>query len=422
MAKIINRLRKSKDARTLISNFIYLSLLKGVTVLFPIITLPYLAKIIGPGKFGTIAFASSIMVIVETITDWGFNYTATRDVAVNRDDKKYVSDIYSQVLFSRITLTVICFTILYTCIQVIPFLKQYEAVLLITFLYIPGNIIYPQWLFQALEKMRYITILTLIARIIFTVLVFVLIKKESDYILEPLLTAGGYIVSGIIAQIIIARQFGIRIRFQKFRSIYSRLKESTDMFICLLLPNLYNNLTTIVLNSFCGQTATGIYNAGQKLQNIVDNFTAILSRVFFPFLARHREKHHIYVMISGGIALIASIGMFFGAQLFIDVFLTPEFNKAIIVMRIFSVTPILMFLMNTYGTNYLVIIGKERISRNITLVSSLIGFILTWIITPLYSFIGAAITVTVSRSINGVSTYIYANKEKRQLQVSITSN
>lgn len=413
MGKIINRLRNNKDAKTLVSNFIYLSLLKGITVLFPIITLPYLAKVIGPGKFGAIAFASSIMVIVETITDWGFNYTATRDVAINRNDKKYISEVYSQVLFSRISLTIICFIILYLCIQIIPFLKPYESILLITFLYIPGNIIYPQWLFQALEQMRYITILTLIARVLFTTLVFILIKEESDYILEPLLTAGGYIVSGIIAQFIIIKQFGIRIRFQKIKSIYLRLKESTDMFVCLLLPNLYNNLTTIVLNTFCGQTATGIYNAGQKLQFIVDNFTAILSRVFFPFLARHREKHHVYVIISGTIAILASVAMFFGAQLFVDIFLTPEFDQSIIVMRILSVTPILMFLMNTYGTNYLVIIGKEKISRNITIVSSLIGFILTWIITPLYSFIGAAITVTISRAINGISTYIYAKKEKR---------
>lgn len=412
--RIVTKIKKSKSAKTLASNFFYLSLLKGVSFLFPLITLPYLTRILGADLFGAIAFAVSVMTIVETITDWGFNFTATRDVAVNREDIDKVSDIYSQVLYARIFLTIICFCGLLIGIEYIPSLKEYKTLLLITFLYIPGNILFPQWLFQAYEKMRYITVLTLLAKCVFTALVFIVIKSKNDYIYEPLLTACGFFSSGILAQYIIFKNFRLKLRAPHIKLIFNRLRQSNDMFISLLLPNLYTNFSTIILKVYCGDYATGVYNGGQKLQNIIDQLTNILSRTFFPFLARNREKHHIYVIISGIIAIMASLLMFFGAQLFVNLFLTKEFEHAVIVMKIFSITPIFLFLMNTYGTNYLVIVGKEKVLRNIIIIVSIIGFILTWILTPKFSYIGAATTITIVWGIRGASTYFFARKEKRK--------
>lgn len=408
--KLISRIKGSKDAKTLIANFIYLSILKAISFLFPLITLPYLARVIGADSFGAIAFATSIMVIVETITDWGFNFTATRDVAQNRENLGIVSQIYSQVFYARILLTVICFIILIILIESIPSLKEYRLLLLLTFLYIPGNILFPQWLFQAFERMRYITILSLLSNCVFTALVFIVIRKQSDYVYQPLLIACGSIFSGIFAQYIIFHSFKIKLLKPDFRDIFRRLKKSTDMFISLFLPNLYTNFTTIILKSYCGDFATGVYNGGQRFQGIMDQLTGILSRTFFPFLARHKEKHHVYVIISGSIALAASVFMFFGAQWFVNTFLSAEFEDAVVVMKIFAITPVFLFLMNTYGTNYLVIIGKENILRNIILIVSVLGFALTWWLTPAYSYIGAAITVTIVWGIRGLLTYIYAKK------------
>lgn len=409
----IKEISKNEKARTLASNFLYLCILKGLSLLFPLITLPYLARVIGPSKFGAIAFASSIMVIVETITDWGFNYTATRDVAQNREDIKVVSSIYSQVICSRLILTVISFVALFICTHYIPSLKEYKELLWLTFLYIPGNILLPQWFFQAFEKMRFITIFSLIATSIFTALIFIVIRKESDYIYQPLLNACSYIAIGIVAQYVIFKQFGVRLIIPKWTEIFQRTKKSTDMFISLLLPNLYTNFSVILLTSTCGNLATGIYNGGQRFQNLIDQITQILSRTFFPFLARNNNKHHIYVKISACIAVLASLAMFFGSGLFVDIFLTKEFEDAKYVMRIFSITPIFLFLMNTYGTNYLVIVGEEHILRNIIAGVSVLGFFLTWYFTPLYSYYGVAITITVVWGIRGLLTWHYASRVKK---------
>ena len=417
MTRKLNYILKNENTKTLAENFVSLSLLKVIGFVIQLITLPYLARVIGAEGFGAIAFAGSIMVFVETITDWGFNYTATRDVAVARsnNDSATLSRIFSEVMGAKICLTALCFVLLCVAIFVIPGLHDYRILLLLTFLYIPGHIMFPEWIFQAFEQMKYITILNVISKLLFTALVFVVIRQKSDYIYQPLLTACGYIFSGILALRVIYTRFHIRFVRPSFRDMFSRMRESTDMFISLIMPNFYSNFSTIILKTYCGDIATGIYDAGRKFLAIMDQISQILSRVFFPHLARNTNRHKTYVAVSGTVCLLSCLLMFFGAKLFVHAFYTPEFESAITVTKIFAFGPIGLFLMNTYGVNYLVLIKKENILRNIIIVSSVFGFVLSWIITRQFGYIGAATTLITVWLVRGIITYVMANKEKRKL-------
>ncbi|KAA6307511.1 hypothetical protein EZS27_040818, partial [termite gut metagenome] len=182
--KII-KIRKSKDGKALIENFAYLSLLQVAGYIFPLITLPYLARVIGVDKFGEIAFATSVVVYFQTVTDWGFNYTATRDIAQNRNDIYKVSEIFANVMGAKLLLMILSTAIFAICIYFIPFLYDKRLLLWLTFLYIPGILMFPDWFFQAMEKMKYVTIMNVFSKLLFTVLVFVIIKNKEDYIYQP---------------------------------------------------------------------------------------------------------------------------------------------------------------------------------------------------------------------------------------------
>lgn len=413
IGKIKNVYKYNENAKVLVNNFVFLILLKAASFIFPLITLPYLSKVIGVEKFGAIAFAVAVMTFVETITDWGFNYTATRDVAKCRDDLQQVSRIFSEVMWCKIILTIICFFVLYLLCNCIPYLETYKTLLFFTFAYIPGHIFFPEWLFQAFERMKYITILSLLSKLVFTILIFVCIRKDVDYIYQPLLNAAGFGVSAFFAFYIILNKLKVHFLIPSLNNIYMRLKSSVDMFISLIFPNLYTSMSTVILQTYCGNTATGIYSGGQKMQSIIDEFTKVLSRTFFPFLARRKEKHYIYVWISAIISVLSCVLMFFGADLFVEYLLTPEFHNAAVVIRIFSISPFFLFLMNTYGTNYLVIVGKENILRNIIVGCSALGFVLTCFFTIQFSYIGASITVVSVWGIRGMLTYYYAIKCKK---------
>src|SRR5690554_5938561 len=121
---LISRVKKSKDGSALASNFGYLMLLQIAGYVFPLITIPYLARVIGVDGFGKIAFAAAVIAWFQTISDWGFNYTATRDVARNRDNLEKVSEIFSNVLWAKMLLMTISFGLLLAAIAVIPYFQQ----------------------------------------------------------------------------------------------------------------------------------------------------------------------------------------------------------------------------------------------------------------------------------------------------------
>lgn len=403
---------KNKDNKTLLENFLSLSFLQIAGYVFPIVTLPYLARVIGVEGFGEIAFAASIVMYFQTIADWGFNYTATRDVAKNREDIKYVSYIFTKILVARIILMIICAIIIAILIYSIPYLYERRVILWLTFLYIPGYIMFPEWFFQAMERMKYITILNVLSKLLFTALIFVIIRNKEDYIYQPVLTALGFVVSGLISLWFIFKKFRIILIPINISDVLYEIRKSANMFICLFLPNLYTNLSVILLGSFGSSVITGIYSSGKKFIDLGDQFFNVLSRTFYPFLARRIDKHDLYIKLSGFLSLISCIFLFAGADLLVTIFYTPEFSKSVNIIRIMSLSPIAIFLMNTYGTNYLVLVGKENILRNIITCCSIGGVIITIFSIYYYSYIGAAISVMAIWLIRGILTWRFAIQYK----------
>ena len=417
LKELIFRLQKSKEGKTVISNFGYLSLLQIAGYIFPLITMPYLARVIGPSGFGKIAFASAIIVWIQTIADWGFNFTATRDVAQNRDNKKKVSEIFSNVLWARCLLTFISGILLSIAVYVVPYFKENATIIFVTFLMVPGYILFPDWFFQAIEKMKYITILNLLVKLIFTISVFLFVKEEKDYILQPLFTTIGYVICGIFALYVILHSWGYQLYRPNIGSIIKTIKNSADVFINNLMPNLYNSFSIMLLGFFGGSVANGIYDGGNKFPSIVYRFQSVLSRAFFPFLSRRSDKHKLYSIIELSISVIFTLLLIFLAPLIIRIMLGVEFEKSIIVMRILAVSTIFLSLCNIYGTNYLIVTHHERPLRNVTIVSSIIGMLISIPLVYYYSYIGAALTILICRMLLGISSLYLAKKCKKDYHI-----
>lgn len=408
MTSKLHSILKNREAKTLASNFVWLSLLQFAGYVFPLLTMPYLARVIGVTGFGKIAFAAAIMAWIQTVADWGFNYTATRDVAKNRDNHQMVSKIFSSVLWARIFLMFLSFFFLLILIAVIPQFRNSADIILVTFLLIPGHILFPEWFFQAMERMKYITILNLTAKLIFTIAVFIVIKDENDYIYQPLLTSLGFIVSGVISMHYILHKWRIKIYAPCWSDILMTLKGSADVFLNNLMPNLYNSFSTILLGIYFGNKANGILDAGSKFISIVSYFINVISRTFFPFLSRKINHHKKFVIINLSVSISAAISLYILSPLLIEWFYTDAFGDAIIVCRILSLSIIFYAINSIYGTNYLILEGYEKPLRNITFISSIIGFAISFPLIYYYSFIGAALTICITRGILSILIYFYS--------------
>lgn len=400
---------KSKDGKTLISNFISLSLLQIAGYVFPLITLPYLSRVIGVKHFGEIAFANTIIIYFQTFVDYGFIFSSVRDIAKHKTDNIEISRIFSTTMYARLILTVISFLFLSILIIHVPFLYDMKKVLFFTFLIVPGHALFADWLFQGIEKMKYITLFNLLIKAIFTACIFIFIKENSDYYLHPLFNALGYFFSGLLSLLIIRK---LNIHFIKIplRNIIYSIKSNTDLFINQLFPNLYNSLSTLFLGIFHGNEANGIFDAGYRFSGTFQQFFNIISRTCFPFLSRKNTKHEIYVKIIIPTSIIASFLLLFFAPSIIHIFYTEEFYNGIYVLQILSISIFFLAVSNTFGTNYLIIKGYEKELRQATMQASLISFILAIPLVYFYSYIGVAIIISFARGLIALLIYIQYRK------------
>lgn len=410
ISEIKKQINKSKDGKTVFANFGYLSLLQVAGYVFPLISMPYLARVIGADGFGKIAFASAIVVWIQTISDWGFNLTATRDVAQNRDDKELVSRIFSNVLWARSILTLLSGIILLAVVLLVPYLRENADIIFVTFLLVPGHILFPEWFFQAIEKMKYTTLFNLLLKLVFTVAVFVFIHKREDYLIQPLLTTIGYLLCGFGALYLIFKKWGYTLYKPQWSEIFKTIRNSTDVFINNLMPNLYNSFSVMLLGFFGGSTANGIYDGGNRFPVIFYQFQSVLSRAFYPFLSRRPDKHSFYAKLNIVSALIGAVFLILLSPLVIKIMLGNEFEKSVVVMQILSFSVVFLAMDYTYGTNFLIINHKEKPLRNLTFVSSIIGMSVAIPLVYYFSYIGAAITVLLCRGMLGAGSYILAKK------------
>ena len=184
--------------KRLLDNFLSLGALQIFSYVIPFITLPYQTRVLGVEKFGLVYFAFAFMAYFDILTDFGFGISATREIAVNRHNKNNIINIFNSVMVIKGLLLTVSFVILLLCIVFIPKMRENYIIFLLSFLMCVGHAIYPVWFFQGMERMKYITCLNILSRIIFMVLIFVFVKQQSDYVIVPLLNSMGFLAAGLI--------------------------------------------------------------------------------------------------------------------------------------------------------------------------------------------------------------------------------
>lgn len=423
MSSKYKKILKNEEGRVITTNFSYLFLLQIASYLFPLVTMPYLARVIGAEGFGRIAIASAVIMWIQTISDWGFNYTATRDVAKNREDKDMVSHILSNVIWAKFILLFLSFVILLLLIYFVPIFRENYVIILITFLMVPGHILFPDWFFQALERMKYITILNLLSKLLFTIAIFVFIKEKTDYIYQPLFVSLGFILSGIISLYYIFVKWEYKFYKPELKSIFITIKGSTNVFINNIAPNLYNSFSVVLLGIYSTSIQNGIYDAGKKFTTIIYNFMNIFTRVFFPYFSRKSQGYKVYAISSILLSVFLVALIIILAPFLINIFFGSEFADSVIILRITAVSLIFLMIDSVFGINFLLVKGYDKVLRNITIVSSIIGFILAFPLVKYYEAIGVAIVFSLVSCLSGMGTlFMFYKINTNGLKGSIKKN
>src|SRR5690606_16764137 len=358
--KNLLRYVNTSDRKVLIENFLSLTFLKVLGMVLPLITLPYLIRVLGFERYGIIVLANSLMVYFQSVTDFSFMITATRDVAVFRSSPKKLNLIFSNVLLVKcLFLAISLLFILFIVLLYEPFYNNKEIFLLST-LSLLGHALLPDWFFQGVERMKVITIISTIIRVIFTVSVFIFIANENDYWLLPLLQGLGSVGAGAAAQYIMLNKYNIKFYWLKPQRLKNTIKSNFPIFVNQFFPTLYNNTSTFLLGLLTNTYFVGVYDALKKITDILVSLMGILSRVFFPFLSRKSSAFIKYK----NLMLIACIGLVVlimaGYKLIIS-FLNVDYIHAFWVLSILLVSTIGYALYNIFGLNYFIVRREDRL-------------------------------------------------------------
>lgn len=408
----------NSDIKRLMDNFFSLALLKVFNLLLPLITLPYLLKTLNIENYGVIVLALSLTMYFQTIIEYGFNLSATRDIAKNRNHVIRLQLIYSKVVWCKFLLLFFSLVILAVLVLLVPIFHEEREIFLLTGLILIGHSMFPEWFFRGVEKMRYITLLDLSIKLLFTVGVFIFIENTDDGWLYPLMLGSAYIVISILSHIIIFQKFNVYLVIVKKKMICNSLKKTFPLFVNQFFPNLYNNTTTFLVGVILGNYAVGLFGAIKQVISLLNVFNAVVTTVMFPYLNRNKKSFSHYCRYYLVILFVVSVTFIFIGD-YALFYLNIEDNIASIIFCILVFGIFNVGVYSVFATNFLLVYKKDRLVMKITVITSIVGFVFSYPLISYFGLIGAAINVCASQLLLGTLSYICYKKYRKNNFVSV---
>lgn len=290
---------KSKDTKRVFTNFLSLSVLQGANLLLPLITFPYLVRVLGIEGFGLIQFALATIAYFEIVTDYGFDLSATRQISIHRNDKEKMISIFSSVLTIKAVLCFVSFGLLALLVFSFGKFSEFWMIYLLTFGRVVGHFIFPIWFFQGMERMKISTYLNLTAKFIFTVAIFIFVKAKEDIYLVPIFNSLGFIIAGIIALVEIYYVFGVSFKFQSKEILIEQLKDGWHIFLSRIYVNIYTTTNTFLLGVMTNNLIVGYYSVAAKIVEAFNSVFQPANNALYPYMSKlyHDNVKKFYELV-----------------------------------------------------------------------------------------------------------------------------
>jgi len=410
----ISKALSNKEKKIVVQNFFSLVLLQGANYILPLLVLPYLVRVLGAEKFGLVMFAQSLAIFLTVFVDFGFNISGTREISLARENKIKTGEIFLAIMIIKLGLLIIAFNILFLIVNLFTRFSVDSEIYLLSFGVVIGQALFPVWFFQGIEKMKFVTIINILAKVIFTVLVFFLIKTELDYFKVPIFNSLGFIVSGLIGFLLSFKYFKYKLPSSKL--IKQLLTDSSSLFISNFATSLYTASNVFILGLFSGNVIAGVYSSMEKLILAVKNVYVPLYQALYPWVARQNdaEKKEIINKIMPPVFFVSTL-ITLVILLFSKSILTIIYDDSLItsyanVFRVLSFISIFSGLNMLYNMLYFPAIKRFKVRMNILVFGGLFNMIMNLIVVQFFNIYGMAIIVAITELLLVFIGYYYFKK------------
>ena len=398
-------------------NITALSFLQLMNYVFPLITVPYVVRVLGAEKFGMVSFAAAFVSYFALLTDYGFNFSATRSISINRNDTSRTAEILLSVYVIKAVLFVLSSVIFISLIFLVPVFSIEKELYLFSYFSVLGALLIPQWYFQGIERMAVITWITFFVRLSVVIMIFTIVKSRGDYKSYAFLNGIGSAVIGLIAFIYLSKNFK-KVNSLRLAFIYNEFRESSVMFISNVSINFYTSSNTFILGLFAPPVIVGYWSAADKIRMAVQGILSPITQGFYPHLAhlfsQSREKAIEFIKKSflpvGLIGFIVSFLVLVFAEPISSLLLGNEFINSLVIIKIISFLPFIILLSNFFGIQILLNLNGSREFSFTVFIAGIFNIVLSFIIVPKLLAIGTAISVMITEVIVTTLMMYFANR------------
>ena len=420
VATKLKSLTSNIDDSLLIKNFIYMALLQGANYLLPLITVPYIARVISPDQFGLVSYSQALITYSTILINYGFDYTSTREIAVNKQDLSFVSAVFSKTLYAKFLIFIVCTAIFIPIILFVPKFSANTDIYLITFLINIGAVLIPSWLFQGMEKLKYLAYFNLFIKLLFTLLIFGFVKSQEDYLFIPLSSAIGQIVVGAFCFWWSVKHFNLKLYLPGLSAVIKMLKQGFPIFASTIAVNIYTTTNLVVLGFMATDEIVGLYSASSKL--ILIFVSAIMmpaGLALFPYIGKklHASMESgmkalkVAVVVVGCSTFVLSVVIFTFSDFIIELVYGHNYVDATNSLKILSFLPFIIGLNNILGTQGVLNLKMDKQFLIITAVGAACSIVLNFVLIPSFAELGTATAWVVTETIIAVSFYIILHRK-----------
>ena len=385
-----------------------------ISMLFPLITFPYASRVLGVDNIGKYNFGNSIVSYFVLLAGLGISTYGVREGAKYRDNKKkfeeFVQNIFSINLYS----TLLAYFLLILCLFYIPQLVEYRILILILSSQILFITIGRNWIYTVYEDYFFITIRTIIFYLISCILLFTVVRDESDLYMYCVVNVVGVIGINIL-NIIYSRKYS-RFIF-KIKPDIRHLKSILLIFSTAVSVVIYTSSDVTLLGLMCSDKNVGLYSASVKIYNIVKQMLAAVLTVTIPRIAYYIGKSEVvkfrklFFNISNVLVIIvcpAAIGLVCLSEDVIYILAGENYLSASVSLKILSIAIIFNLFAYMYGYCILIPYNRESKFVKATIISAVCNICLNIIFIPIFQQNAAALTTLIAEIVAATMCYHYS--------------
>lgn len=422
---MINLTNKGYKIHSVKYNFIMNVILKMSSFIFPLITFPYVSRVLGAVGNGKVSFATSVIYYFSMIATLGIPTYGVKICAQYREDKEKLSKTVKELLIIESLAMIVSYIIFFIALYFVPRLREEKTLMLINSATILLTVFGVEWFYQAIEQYDYITFRNLVFKIISISLMFLLVHETEDYVLYGAINVLGTVGSNIL-NILRLRKL-VDFKTKCTIQLSQHIRPVFMLFMLSAASMVYTSLDTTMLGFMKDDAAVGYYNAAVKLKNILVSLVTSLGTVLLPRLSNSLANKDMIafnrlIKKSFNFVLLMSIPLtiycIIEASDCINFLAGSGYQQAILPMQLISIAIIFIGLSNIIGIQILIPCGKENLTVLSTVVGAIVNIILNSILIPLYSAAGAALATTIAElSVLLVQVYFIRSHLHSMLQI-----